>query len=87
MIGPTLVDDSDLGIVAGDSWVRFAQMDDLDSFEANQPVMADPDGDLAVLDRARVNRVARRLVETYVLGDARQSAAAAAKLEEIAHAL
>lgn len=67
--------------------MRFAELADLDQFEAKQPVAADPDGDLVVIERSHDNRVARQLVDTYVLGDARESAAAAAKLAAAVHSL
>lgn len=87
LIGPSIADLSALGIVAGESWMRFAEVVDLDQFEASQPVAADPDGDLVVIERPHDNRGARWLVDTYVLGDARESAAAASELESVAHAL
>ena len=86
-IGPSVVAASSLGMVAGESWMRFAQVDDLGRFEATQPVLADPDGDLVVVERARDDRWARQMVDTYVLGDSRESAAAARALEEAARAL
>ncbi|MCT1774896.1 helix-turn-helix domain-containing protein [Brachybacterium sp. p3-SID957] len=87
LIGPSIADLSALGIVAGESWMRFAEVVDLDQFEASQPVAADPDGDLVVIERPHDNRGARWLVDTYVLGDARESAAATSELESVAHAL
>lgn len=86
LIGPSIADLSFLGIVAGESWMRFAEVADLDQFEATQPVAADPDGDLVVIERFHDNRGARQLVDIYVLGDARESAAAARELEAAAHA-
>ena len=74
-------------MVAGESWMRFGQVDDLGRFEATQPVLADPDGDLVVLERVRDDRWARQMVDTYVLGDSRESAAAARALEEADRAL
>lgn len=87
LIGPSAVDPADLGIVAGESWMRFAEVLDLDELEATQPVSADPDGDLVVIERPHDGRRARSLVDTYVLGDARESAADARELEAVAHAL
>lgn len=87
LIGPSAVDSLSLGMVAGDSWMRFAQADDLGRVEATQPVLAEPDGDLVVIERAADDGWARRMVDTYVLGDARESAAAARQLEAAAHAL
>lgn len=86
-IGPSAVDFPSLGIVAGVSWVRFADAPDLDRFEASQPVVADPDGDLVVIERVRDERRGRVLVDAYVLGDARVSAAAARELANVVDAL
>ncbi len=86
-IGPSAVDLTELGIIPGDSWMHFAQVDSLDQFESAQPVIADPDGDLVVIERQRDDRWARQLIDVYVLGDARESAAAARNLEELARAL
>lgn len=86
-IGPSSVNPSSLGMVAGESWMRFAQVDDLGRFEATQPVLADPDGDLVVIERTHDDRWARRMVDTYVLGDARESAAAGRELEAAARGL
>lgn len=86
-IGPSVVDLAALGLVAGEPWMRFAEVVDLDQFEAKQPVTADPDGDLVVIERSHDNRLTRQLVDTYVLGDARESAAAANELAAVAHAL
>jgi len=45
-------------------------------------VILDADGNLGVIERSRVDdRTARILLDTYLLGDVRQSAAAAAGLE------
>lgn len=87
LIGPSAADMSALGIVDGQSWVRFADVLDLDRFEGTQPVIADPDGDLVVLERPHDARSARIMVDTFVLGDARESSAAAHQLEARAHAL
>lgn len=85
-IGPSAIDPSSLGIVPGQSWVRFVDVPDLDRFEASQPVIADPDGDFVVIERPHDARLARTLIDTYVLGDARESAAAARKLAAAVHA-
>jgi len=81
-IGPSAANPSELGIVAGEGWLTFVQTDDLDRFEMDQDVILDADGNVGVLERSRVDdRVARILLDTYLLGDARQSAAGAAELE------
>ncbi len=81
-VGPSAVHPGVLGIVPGEGWLTFVQTDDLDRFEIDQDVILDADGNLGVIERSRVDdRVARILLDTYLLGDARQSAAAAAELE------
>jgi len=81
-IGPSAVKTDELGIVPGEAWLTFVQTDDLDRFEINQDVILDADGNLGVIERSTVDdRVARILLDTYLLGDVRQSAAAAAELE------
>lgn len=87
LIGPSVVEPSTLGIVAGESWMSFAQVADLERFEASEPVIADSDGDLVVIERDIDDRWARQLIDTYVLGDARESDAAARQLEEAARGL
>lgn len=87
LIGPSAISPSMLGLVAGESWITFAETQDLDTFERTQPVIADPDGDLVVIERPHDSRRAITLIDTYVLGDARESTAAAEALEVVAHAL
>ncbi len=86
-IGSSAADPASLGMVPGESWARFADVPDLDEFEASQPVVADPDGDLVVIERRHDDRRARVLVDTYVLGDARESTAAARQLMAVVDAL
>ncbi len=81
-IGPSAADTGELGIVQGQGWLTFLQTDDLDRFEIDQDVILDADGNIGVVERLKVDdRTARILLDTYLLGDARQSAAAAAELE------
>lgn len=81
-IGPSLVDAAALGVVPGQDWLVFLQIDDLDRFELSRDVTLDADGNLGVVERRCVdNRIARVLLDTYLLGDARLSAAAGADLE------
>ena len=86
-IGPSAADPQTLGLIPGSSWVRFADTPDLDVFEASQPVTADPDGDLIVIERPHDPRLPRVLIDTYVLGDARESEAAAHELTGMLRAL
>jgi hypothetical protein len=81
-IGPSAVDATQLGIVPGEGWLTFIQTDDLDRYELEHDVTLDADGNLGVVQRLCVDeRPARILLDTYLLGDARQSAAAASELE------
>jgi len=80
-IGPDAVDLSALGIVAGDVGIHFARVDDLDSLELHNDVRLDAYGNLCVVERRADDRTARILLDTYLLGGSRESAAAAAALE------
>ena len=81
-IGPSAAGRGELGIVPGEGWLTFVQTDDLDRFEIDEDVILDADGNVGVIERATVDdRIARILLDTFLLGDARQSAAAAAELE------
>ena len=85
-IGPSVADTEELGVVAGQDWLTFVQTEDLDRFELAHEVTLDADGNLGVVERADVdNRIGRVLLDTYLLGDARLSAAAGAELEGRAH--
>lgn len=88
MIGPSRVDEAELGIVPGAGWMNFAQTEDLDAFELENDAVLDADGDLGVIERPGVDdRLARVLLDTYLLADARLSAVAATELERRAHGL
>ncbi len=81
-LGPSAADTELLGIVAGEDWLTFVQTADLDEWELAHDVVLDADGNLGVTERDVVDeRVSRILLDTYLLGDARQSAAAAGELE------
>lgn len=81
-VGPS-VQASNLGLVAGDGWLSFVQVTSLDDFELDHDVALDPDGNLGVVERSVPDRrVARVLLDTYLLGDARQADAAARELEQ-----
>ena len=82
-IGPSAVDATQLGILPGEGWLTFVQTDDLDRYELEHDVTLDADGNLGVVERPGIDdRPARILLDTYLLGNARQSAAAASALEE-----
>lgn len=84
LVGPSQVDTSLLGIATGNSWVTFAQVEDLDRLELEHDAILDADGNLVLLQRPEVdNRVPRVLLDSYLLGDSRLSAAAGSQLERL----
>ncbi|MGB7964372.1 MAG: hypothetical protein WCF12_15630 [Propionicimonas sp.] len=87
-VGPSALDQAGVGIVPGAGWVTFVETVDLDQLEFDYDVILDADGNLGVLQRPRSDpRVARVLLDSYLLGDARLSTAAATELERRAHGL
>jgi hypothetical protein len=80
-IGPSATNLASLGIVEGNTGITFICTEDLDQFERVNTVTIDPYGNLGVVERAIDNRAARILLDTYLLGGGRESAAAAAALE------
>lgn len=87
-IGPSVVDRASLGLVAGNDWLTFVRTDDLDRLDLLRDLTLDADGNVGVVQRAESDdRVGRALLDTYLLGDARQSAAAGAELRRRAAAL
>lgn len=87
-VGPSALDPAPLGIVPGDGWVTFVAAPDLGRLELSHDVVLDADGNLGVVERPHPDaRDARVLLDTYLLGDARLSAAAATELESRAHGL
>lgn len=82
-IGPSALSSAELGLVGEGDWMTFVQTDDLDAFEIDHDVILDADGNLGVVQRESVDdRRSRGLLDTYLLGDARQSASAAMTLEK-----
>lgn len=86
-IGPSQLDAASLGLSAGEAWMRFIRVDDLASFENTEAVALDADGDLGVVERPADDRIARVLIDAYLLGDVRTAHAAGLKLEEAARAV
>ena len=87
-IGPSRADLHQLGIVGKGSWLRFGRVVDLDEFEYATDVCVDANGKVGVVERpVRDDRIARTLIDTYLLGDARVSAAADQAIEQCARAL
>lgn len=86
-IGPAAFPARDLGIIEGGSMMTFLRVDDLDVFESTNAVVPDAYGDVGVVEREADNRQARRLIDTYMLGSERESAAAARLMLEAADAI
>lgn len=81
-VGPSVLDAGSIGLLPGDGWLTFIHVPGLGSFEIQHDLILDPDGNLGVLERQKADdRVARVLLDTYLLGDARQSSGATAELE------
>lgn len=86
-IGPSRLDLAELGIVGPGGWMTFARVANLDEFELDADVRRDGNGDLGAVERsAEDGRMARALLDAYLVGDARVSAAAARELEVRARA-
>ena len=87
-IGPSRADLHQLGVVGKRSWLRFGRVVDLDEFEYASDVRVDVNEKVGVVERpVRDDRIARTLIDTYLLGDARVSAAADQAIEQCARAL
>ena len=61
--------------------MRLATTEHLTSFEQVNLVLPDADGGLGVIEREPDDRLARRLLYGYLLGNSRTSAAAGAEIE------
>ncbi|PIE20247.1 MAG: hypothetical protein CSA64_04840 [Arachnia propionica] len=87
-IGPSAIASEELGIVSGAAPMRFGSAPDLTEFAVHPDLALDADGQLGIVERPeRDDRIARVLLDTYLLGDARMSVAAAGLLEERVHGL
>lgn len=78
---------AELGIVGGDRRVTWFATGNLDDFELDNDVVLDASGELVVLQRVENGGRTRSLLDIYLLGSARESAAAAALIEGAAHGL
>ncbi|WP_182781066.1 hypothetical protein [Tessaracoccus sp. MC1627] len=86
-IGPSAANDIIRFHFAGPRKMSFVEVEDLNEFETRTLVAADGEGDLGVVERRPDRRVARVLLDTYLLGDSRESSAAAQALIERARDL
>lgn len=80
LVGARYVGLVEEGIV-GQAVRRLVQVADLGEFELRSPVVLDADGDLGVVEREGEVTLARRLLDTYLVGESRVSHAAAAEIE------
>lgn len=80
-IGPSSPDLPRLGLVGADPYMKFYEVDSLDDFELDNEVSLDASGEVGVVERESQTGVTRVLLDTYLLGGARESSAAAAMLE------
>lgn len=81
LVGATEVELIAEGIVGTPSR-RLFQVGDLRDFELRSPIVLDADGDLCVVERQEPVTIARRWLDTYLVGDARSSHIAAESLGE-----
>lgn len=75
------------GLVVDDAFMTFLVTEDLDDFELDNDVLLDASGNVGVVERTEVGGRIREFLDTNLLAGARDSAAAAARIEEVAHAL
>lgn len=86
-MGPTAANATiPLGIT-GTREMTFAAVPDLNLFEREVLVAPDAEGTLGVVERPLDTRGARILLDTYLVGDSRESAIAADLLQDRADAL
>ena len=86
-IGPSAAGDVVRFDMVGPRRMSFVEVDDLNEFETRALVAPDGEGDLGVVERRPDGRIARVLLDTYLLGDSRESSAAAQALMERARDL
>lgn len=85
--GPSALGTEHLGILDGPSPMVFVTVPDIDRFMHDQLPSIDANGSLGVVERQHDDRLARILLDTYLLGSSRESVAAADLLEEACHGL
>lgn len=76
-----------VGLTAGDTPVALFATRSLEDFELDNDVVLDASGELGIVERNEVGGRTRAMLDTYLLGGARESFAAGSRLEEIARAL
>lgn len=81
LIGPSKADAQQFGIAEEGGWMVFAEAVNVADLEFDLGLLKDPSGNLGLVERARSEGQARTLLDTYLLGDARESALAKGALE------
>lgn len=87
LAGPSAARDLLKLTLLGRRKIDFVVVDDLNTFETRTLVALDGEGDLGVIERRPDRRTARVLLDTYLLGDARESEVAAQALIERARGI
>ncbi len=82
-----VVDHATMGLLGGRPAMTWLATASLDDFELNNDVVLDASGELVVLERGENDGRTRALLDVYLLGSTRESAAAAALIESAAHGL
>lgn len=82
-----VVDHATMGLVGDGSETTWLATASLDDFELNNDVVLDASGELVVLGRVENGGRTRALLDIYLLGSARESAAVAVLIESAAHGL
>lgn len=86
-VGPSAAADLLRSAMAGRRKMYFVEVDNLNAFETRTLVTPDGEGSLGVIERRPDRRTARVLLDTYLLGDARESEVAGQILIERARDL
>lgn len=81
LIGPSKANAHQLGLFEGTGWMTFAEVDNIADLEIDLGFLRDPSGNVGVVERARTDGESRTLLDTYLLGDARESSLAQHRLE------
>jgi len=81
LIGPSKADAQQLGLAEEGGWMTFAEAENVADLEFDLGLLRDPSGNIGVIERAKTDGQARTLLDTYLLGDARESALARVALE------
>lgn len=82
LIGPSKVDPRQLGIAETGGWMTFAETSDRAELAYDLDLIEDADGNFGVVERPSAGGQARILLDTYLLGDARESMLAQHRLGE-----